>query len=116
VVSYRPQHPRLPLVPARFQLPTNSKLLPNCRFFDTRNLISAASQLYESNDPAHGLLRKNLVSAILECQGFSLLAGHVLCFWLQGEQGGMGVKGPHVRSIVLASRGDAWGLSVSGPA
>lgn len=40
-----------------------SKLLPNCRFFDTRNVITAASQLYDSDDPAHAVLRKNLVSA-----------------------------------------------------
>ncbi|WOO84635.1 uncharacterized protein LOC62_06G008154 [Vanrija pseudolonga] len=42
------------------------KLLPNCRFFDTRNVITAASQLYDSDDPAHAVLRKNLKHAIFQ--------------------------------------------------
>ena len=40
----------------------NSNLIPNCKFFDTRTLVAAASQLFDSADPSHGLLRKNLVS------------------------------------------------------
>ncbi|KAL7420215.1 hypothetical protein Q5752_005182 [Cryptotrichosporon argae] len=43
-----------------------TKHLPNCKFFDTRNLVGAASQLYSPDDPAHSLLRKNLKHAIFQ--------------------------------------------------
>ncbi|GMK57014.1 hypothetical protein CspeluHIS016_0308540 [Cutaneotrichosporon spelunceum] len=39
-------------------------LLPDCRFFDTRTLVTAASQLFSPSDAAHSLLRKNLKHAI----------------------------------------------------
>ncbi|BEJ11863.1 hypothetical protein CspHIS471_0203230 [Cutaneotrichosporon sp. HIS471] len=42
-------------------------LLPECKFFDTRNLVTAASQLFPPTDAAHSLLRKNLVRLLPNC-------------------------------------------------